>query len=350
METNRLSSVFLGFLTVIAVSVVLRYTAGLMVPFVTAVLFTFVLSPVVEYLHRTAKLPRFVSIFLVILLVMGVIFLIGLFFYTSVLALYREVPKYNAKSALILEHALIRFRLPADMMNHIPWARTISNSLFAFTRQFMDFLSSLVLMMLFLVFLLMERPLLRPKLKEAFRAETTKKISRIYTHVAQQISRFLSGKLLISAITGTLTWIICWIIGVEFAFVWGVLTFFFNFIPSVGSIIITVITGLFAILQFYPSWNEPVIVIIAITVVQQVMGNFIEPRLLGDWLNLSPVVIIFSLLVWGWIWGIVGMFISVPMTVAVKIFCENVPFLKPAAVLMGRGRPRPPQGRSPENP
>lgn len=340
MDSNRLSSVFLGFLSVLAAGAVLHLTAGVVVPLVAAVLFAFVLSPAVEFLTRRVKIPRAAAILIVILLVMGFIFLIGLFFYSSLIVLYRQVPKYTGKFILIIEHSLDRFNLPVDVLSQIPWARTVSSSLFAFTRQFMDFLSALVLMVLFLVFLLLERPQIRPKMVDAFQRDTTKRISRIYAHIAEQIGKFLSGKLLISSVTGFFVWFVFWILGIDFAFVWGVLTFFFNFIPSIGSIIITIVTGLFAVLQFYPSWNEPVIAIILMTIFQQVMGNLVEPRLLGDMLNLSPVVIIFSLLVWGWIWGVVGMFIAVPMTVAVKIVCENIPFLKPVAILMGTGRIR----------
>jgi predicted PurR-regulated permease PerM len=97
-------------------------------------------------------------------------------------------------------------------------------------------------------------------------------------------------------------------------------------------------TGVFAIIQFYPSWTTPVAAILIMVVVQQIMGNLIEPGLLGDLLNLSPVVIIFSLLIWGWLWGIVGMFLAVPITVALKIVCENIPALNSIAILMGTGQ------------
>jgi predicted PurR-regulated permease PerM len=286
-----------------------------------------------------------VAIALVILLIMTMMFFIGLFFYSSIQSLYEEVPKYAGKFSEIADSILDRLDLPRDVFEQFSWVRTLSSSLLAVSRQFVDFFRGLILMMLFLVFLLFERAHIRPKVREAFHHDTTLKIFRIYAHTAQQIGKYLSVKLLVSAATGFLVWLVLWVAGVEFAFLWSVLTFFFNFMPNIGSIIITIFIELFAILQFYPSAREPLIVLAAMTLIQQILGNLVEPALLGGRLNLSPVVIIFSLVIWGWIWGIAGMFLAVPLIVALKIVFENIPFLTPAAILMGTGKIKTPEKR-----
>jgi predicted PurR-regulated permease PerM len=348
IRQERISTIFLGALAILAVLAVLHLTASVLIPLVTAVLVSFIVSPCVSFLHKQLRIPRPIAIVLVILLIMTVMFLIGLFFYSSIQSLYEEVPKYAGKFTEITYSILDRLGLPRDVFEQFSWVRTLSSSLLTFSRQFVDFLRALVLMMLFLIFLLFERSHIRPKIREAFHHATTQKIFRIYAHTAQQIGKYLSVKFLISAATGFLVWLVLWIIGVKFAFLWGVLTFFFNFMPNIGSIIITILIGLFTILQFYPSVQEPVIALAAMTLIQQILGNLMEPALLGGRLNLSPVVIIFSLVIWGWIWGIAGMFLAVPLIVALKIVFENIPFLMPVAILMGTGKIKPPPAENPK--
>ncbi|MDR2589059.1 MAG: AI-2E family transporter [Spirochaetales bacterium] len=338
MQSKSLPQVFLGILAVLAISAVLYLAAGVLIPLVTAILVSFIVSPVISFLHKRLHIPRPIAIFLVLLLVMTVVFLIGLFFYSSVQSFYRELPKYSGKFTEISLRLINRFRLPEDILEEFSWVRSMGSYLMAFSRGFVDFLSGLILMMLFLVFLLFERAHIRPKLWEAFESRTTHRLFVIYAHISRQIGRYLSVKLLVSVATGFLMWLTLWIIGIEFAFVWGVLTFFFNFIPNIGAIILTAFIEVFAVLQFYPSPTEPIVALVVMIVFQQVMGNLVEPALLGERLDLSPVVIIFSLVIWGWIWGILGMFLAVPLIVAIKIVLENIPFLKPAAVLMGTGK------------
>ncbi|MDR1626795.1 MAG: AI-2E family transporter [Spirochaetia bacterium] len=346
-KTWRISAVFLGVLAVLSVLAVLHLTAGVVLPLVTAVLVSFVASPVVSVLHRKLKVPRPAAIILVMLLVVSVMFLIGLFFYSSVQSLYRALPKYSDKFAGILNDLLTRFNLPVEYFEDFSWHRTLSSFVFSFSLRFMDFLQGLILMVLFLAFLLFERSQFRPKVRRAFETQTARKIFAIYTHIASQIGRYLSVKLLISVATGSGVWFTLVVVGVEFAFLWGVITFFFNFMPNIGAIIVTFFIEVFAVLQFYPSLVEPAIALAALLVVQQILGNVVEPTLLGGRLNLSPVVIILSLVIWGWIWGFMGMFLAVPLIVAIKIVMENIPFLHPVAILMGSGQPLEPPGEKP---
>jgi predicted PurR-regulated permease PerM len=91
-------------------------------------------------------------------------------------------------------------------------------------------------------------------------------------------------------------------------------------------------------IQFYPSWGRIVVVIIAMNAVQMVVGNFLDPKLSGEHLNLSPFIILVSLVFWGWLWGIIGLFLAVPLTVIIKIICENIPYLKPVSIFMESGK------------
>ncbi len=135
-----------------------------------------------------------------------------------------------------------------------------------------------------------------------------------------------------------LVWLVLVVAKVDFPMTWAVFTFLLNFIPTVGSVIATVPPVLVALVQFYPGFWPAAIVLILLLAIQQTMGSFIEPKLMGNSLNLSPVVILLSLVFWGWLWGIVGALLSVPIAAAIKIVCENIDALKPVSVLMGAGK------------
>jgi predicted PurR-regulated permease PerM len=128
------------------------------------------------------------------------------------------------------------------------------------------------------------------------------------------------------------------LIGVDFAVTWGALAFFLNFIPTVGSMIASIPPILVALVQFDTFWPA-VVTALALLTIQMVIGNGITPKVMGDQLNLSPVVVLISLVFWGWLWGIVGALLSTPIASAIKIVCENIDALKPISILMGSGKP-----------
>ena len=124
-------------------------------------------------------------------------------------------------------------------------------------------------------------------------------------------------------------------VGLDFAEFWALLVFILNFIPTIGSIVATALPGLLGLVQF-ESWKPVLILLIGITAIQQSLGNFIEPNLMGITLNLSPLVVVMSLLLWGMLWGIVGMFLCVPITVILVIILGNFPSTQWVAVLLSK--------------
>ena len=125
--------------------------------------------------------------------------------------------------------------------------------------------------------------------------------------------------------------------GLDFAFLWGVLAVVMNFIPTIGSIVITVLTIFMAVVQFLPNWTPILIVAAGTILTQNIIGNIIDPRLQGNQLNLSPFVILVALSVFGYVWGIVGMFLAVPLLSVLQIVFANMEETKPIAILMSSG-------------
>jgi AI-2 transport protein TqsA len=168
--------------------------------------------------------------------------------------------------------------------------------------------------------------------------------SRVYLDVVQNIRRYVGIKVAISAITGLLVWAILTLIGLELAGAFGILAFLLNFIPSIGSIISTLLPIPIAVVQFHASPWLIVLVIAIPGAVQNLLGNLIEPKLQGEGLNLHPVTVVLALAFWGLLWGIAGMFLAAPITAAVRIFLMQFDTLKPLGNLLAgdlsRAKPR----------
>ena len=139
----------------------------------------------------------------------------------------------------------------------------------------------------------------------------------------------------VSALTALLSYLVMAAAGVEYAIFWATMIFFLNFIPTIGSILGTVVPAGFALLQFGELW--PALVVLAgIGAVQFVMGNILLPRMFGTRLNVSLGVTIFSLFFWGALWGITGMFVAMPLTAMLIITFSHFPATRPFAILLSR--------------
>lgn len=150
------------------------------------------------------------------------------------------------------------------------------------------------------------------------------------------VQHYLGLKSLVSLITAIMAVVILWLFGIHFAILWGLLTFFLNFIPNIGSFIATFPPVAVALFQT-GSPGKALVIAALLSIVQLGVGNFLEPKLMGRGLDLSPLVVLLALLFWGWLWGLVGMLLAVPLTAAVKIAMEQIDETRTLAVLMSRG-------------
>jgi predicted PurR-regulated permease PerM len=197
-----------------------------------------------------------------------------------------------------------------------------------------SFSKTIFLISIMTAFILIEMRLTKRKMHYAFK-DNKAKISRISHQIINQTVRYISIKFFISLSTGILCGLASLIIGLDFPIVWGFLAFIMNFIPIFGSIISVGFTTLFSLLQFYPNWGKTVFVLVFMTSVNMILGNILEPRIEGKNLGISPVMILISLSLWGYIWGFTGMLLAVPLMVIIKIVCENIDYLKGLAIIIG---------------
>lgn len=199
-----------------------------------------------------------------------------------------------------------------------------------------NLLSATVLISLFVGFLFAERIWFNTKLVNLFRDEAqADKVERIIDSIIRRVNHYLLVKTLVSLVTGVMVYGVMRLMGLDFALAVGILTFILNFLPSLGSIIATAIAALITYLQV----SDPTMTLVTfllVGVIQFVNGNIIDPMLMGRALRLSSFGIIISLAFWGVIWGIPGMFLAVPIMVAVMIVCSHTPGLRPFAILLSR--------------
>lgn len=210
----------------------------------------------------------------------------------------------------------------------VSWTTTLLSSL----------TSNLALIIIYLLFLFVEQSVFEKKFSAFFsNPEQLKKAQSIRQEVMTQIRIYLSVKTLVSVMTGVLSAGLLAIIGVDFAIFWGFIIFLLNFIPTIGSLLGVIFPAILSLVQFDTSWQF-FVVIIVLGGLQFSIGNILEPRLMGSSLNLSGLVIMLALAIWGGIWGITGMILSVPLTVVIMIICSQFPTTRPIAVLLsGKG-------------
>ena len=193
---------------------------------------------------------------------------------------------------------------PRVIMNVVSYGLSILRVLF----------TNMFLILLTVLFILLETSGFPQKLQAAF---PDPEILVHFKTISANVNRYMGFKALISLATGVSIWILLAIIGVDFAGTWGLLAFFLNFIPAIGSIIAAVPAVLWALVQL--GLSSALFTVLAYLVVNIIIGNFLDPRIVGRKLGLSPLVVIISLIFWGWVLGPIGMLLSVPLTMIAKI-------------------------------
>ena len=340
MERDRLVVVLLGFLCLVALGIVLKAAQNVIVPFVIAWMLSYVLGPAIKFMVRR-RVPTPVAVMVVVLVLLGVCYLGGAFLYARGKAVYDQSGVAAERLENIIGEFAARFNLPKVQLADVEWGaylQTIVSRLSGPFMSFVSFVSNLMMVFIFLVFLLLGRPYSEYKIKKAFSSEQASQITGIVGSISHQISGYLIIQSLISLVTGILVWLALTIIGLDFAVTWGAVAFLLNFIPSVGSIIASILPVLWAVVQFYPNPWPVVACAVCLLTIQMLIGNVLAPKIMGDRLDLSPVVILVALLLWGWLWGPVGAVLSVPIACIVKIICANIEALRPISVMMGSGR------------
>jgi AI-2 transport protein TqsA len=327
--------VLVGFAALVIIIGGIRAAQPVLVPLALAGFLTVISMPLLTGLRR-ARVPNLLAIPLVLLLVVGVLFAIGAIATNSLLEIRDAMPRYVARFSVLYGDALMWLTthrvLDPQAVDEIlispTWIVNVATGLF---RGFAGFMSMTVLVALVTLFLLAEAAGVPRKLRAA-PGQANADLHH-YGRLIDEIQRYLAIKTLTSLSTGILVGIWALVIGLDFPLFWGLTAFLLNYVPTIGSLVAAVPAVLLALLQM--GFGGALLTAGGYVFVNIMIGNLIEPAVMGRGLGLSPFVVLASLLFWGWVWGPIGMLLSLPLTMVVKIMLENSPSLAWVAVLMG---------------
>ncbi len=315
-QHERINNICLLILAATAITVALIYTRSILIPFVIAFFLYAILSPVIRGVNNKLKLPRAVGVALVTTVFIVFITLIGIFIVNSLNGFFEDAAQYKDRivefvtwiqtTAEKFGYRIQDFSIETQIKK-LPFFSMAGN----ITMAAGTFLGNLLLVIVFVIFFLVGE------------TASASKDDNLISSMKSNISRYVATKFLTSLVTGTLVFILLASFGVELAFLFGVLTVLFNFIPSIGSIVATVIPVPVMLLQFGFGWQFWVILAIS-SAIQFTIGNVIEPKLMGERMDLHPITVLLFLMFWGLVWGIPGMFLAVPITAVLRIILNRI--------------------------
>lgn len=339
MEEHKVSLFSSAVLLIFLLGLLLRLAKPVFFPFFLAIFFYFILSPLLAALMRL-KIPKVPAVALIIVSAFLLLYLLGVLFYNSARAFAASLPDYTESLNSVFSAITEKFHLSRFNWDPWLWSKTldagkVANFFLRSMNQVFSFFSTFVLIFVFLVFMLSGRGKLKSKVDRAFSHTRAAQINQIVEKIDRQVQKYLIIKTGISLLSGTVSMLVLLAFGVDFALLFGFLTFLLNFIPSLGSITSFGLATIVAAVQ-YGSIFPAVWMLLVLIGQDALIANVLEPKLMGKGLDLSPLVVLFSLFFWGWLWGIPGMILAVPLMAVIKIVCANIPALMPVAAIMSK--------------
>ncbi len=327
------------FISTIAIVIVLIYGRGLLIPFIFALILWFIVSRTRKMIDNVKFIQKYLPSWLKNLII-SLIMIITLGFVSKILlsninSLAKSYSDYQGNIDLLIfkVNGLFNINLIESLKDHSTNFNyeIILKGIF---KAVSDLLSNAFIIVIYAIFILLEEANFHTKIKAAFSENSQySNINDILTQIEKSIARYIGLKTLISLITATVSYFVLLIIGIDAPVFWAFLIFLLNYIPNIGSLVATLFPAIFCLLQF-GEFIPCLMVLIFVGAIQVVVGNFLEPKLMGNSLNISPFVAIFALSFWGVIWGITGMFLSIPITVIMVIIFAHFPKTKPIAIML----------------
>lgn len=340
--TSHKSLVFtLTLLATIMVAYILVIGKNLIIPFIVALLIWQLINTVANGIKKAPWIGIYLPNWLCMLISFVVWGLLGWgivgIISTNVTSVMEAAPRYQDKFSQLVSklEATAHFKslsLSQDWMQQLDF----QNIFFNVSSVFTSLAGNAVIIFLYVLFLFIEQKVLPNKIRAFFLKESHRKITiKMTNYIIRDTQVYMGIKTLTSLLTAALSWLIMWWMGLDFSEFWALLIFFLNFIPSIGAIMATIFPAILALIQF-ADWPPFLAITLGLSTMQFIVGNFLEPRLMGYSLNLSPLVILIALGIWGSLWGIIGMFLSVPITVTMMIIFTHFEKTRGIAVLLSR--------------
>jgi len=317
----------------------MQAASTLIVPFLIAAFLAMIsVRPMIWLQDR--RVPTVLAAMIIVLTIMAVIAVVGVVVGRSLAAFTAALPGYQEQLqdridtlvAFIAQYTDSNQSVESfgDLINP-GWAMGLAATILNAMR---DVLTNTLLIIFTMIFILLETSSFPTKIEAAF-GKSTKSLGQSRQFL-DDLTSYLGIKTVVSMVTGLLVWLLTWSIGLDFPQLWGMLAFLLNYVPTIGSIIAAVPAVLLAVVQL--GLGEATAIATGFVVINIAFGNFIEPRLLGYGVGISPLVIFVGLIFWGWVFGPVGMLLSVPLSMTLKLALESDERTRWIAIFIGSER------------
>jgi len=356
--TDQSVKFFISVMGLFAIFFVLKELQFIIVPLVIAYFLFFFFEPLNTYFEKH-KIPLGIVIFIDIVLTVSILYGLSRVIIESILQFSVQLPLYEQKLNKIISETARSFHIKDYTLTHFNISRllkkvdysVLAGGVFEST---LSLAGSVMLVLFFFIFISSghEKTLqairarfvekeIKSSLKkmkkekhddedqktfeENFQSMTIQReetLQKTFRHITEQVQKYIITKFLISLSVGLVMGFTLWLFDVDFFIIWASFAVILNFIPNIGSVISVVLPTLITLVQ-YESFGYAFLVAAILIITQNIIGNIIEPKIFGDRLGLNPLVILLSLLLWGYLWGIVGMFLAVPLTAVIKIIISN---------------------------
>jgi len=361
IQTDGTIKFFITIIGLVVIAIVLKELSSIFIPLVIAIFLFFVFSPLNTFLTNK-KVPMFIITLLDIAITFGVLYGVGRIVVDSFFQFADGLPIYSEKLSNMVKVTTVSWGVTDPFFTEFSFdqllaklnLQNIAGGIFSST---VSLLGSVLFVLFFFLFVLSGNEAIYKSIKHRYvfkkvhpELEKIKKnlqhkdssvdeqklldefqkerqlreeqLEATFKKITEQIQRYIIAKVGVNLIAGIITTIVLSIIGIDFPIVWGLFVFLFNFIPTIGSAAALVFPVLFTLVQF-DSVGTMLLVLALMAGIQTLAFNVAEPMILGKRLNLNPLLILLSVLLWGYIWGIVGMLLSVPLTAIIKIIISN---------------------------
>lgn len=329
-------------LIIIAITVYFLVVAKVfLVPIILAVVLWYIINAVntllISFPRIGSKIPNWAGLVLSSLIVLGLLYSVGSLITQNINNMVISSPDYRVNLEQQVSRIVaffgfsdsIKLETISAELNLGEYLRSLLNSFSTIAQRFL-------LVLLYTLFLLIEQNTFTRKMAALrIRRERKEKIFQMLTSINISVRKYLGVKFAASLATGFLSYLVISFTGLDYALFWAFLIFVFNFIPTIGSIVATLFPSVVALIQF--EYLSPFfIILIGVGIIQIIIGGIIEPRLYGNSLNISPFVVVISLIMWGILWGIPGMLLCIPITVIMITVFAQFNTTRPVAVLLSR--------------
>jgi len=341
MEEKTSSNFLISFAAFIVIIAGLKAASGFIVPFLLALFFAIVCLPIFHFLHKKG-IPDGLSLVVIFLLIFVVLGFVGVVVGTSVQGFSENLPEYQKNLSGLVQKSFglaekLGIKLPREKLLNVFNPTLLIKYIATSLKSFGSVMSNSVFTILVVIFILTESATFSKKL--AFIAKTPDTVSYFETFL-NNVAQYMTLKTFTSLATGLFVTVMLWLVGVHYAFLWGLAAFLLNYIPTIGSFIAAIPAVLLSLVQF--GISRTIIVMIGYLIINFAIGNVVEPKIMGKGLGLSTLVVFLSLVFWGWVFGPVGMFLSVPLTMVVKIALDSQENTRWITIMLGSEVPEDP--------